>query len=183
MKSSPSDIIVVNDKTEKGITIPSFGKSKESFVDLTATYDAEAAARSMAIKNVNPVTFPDLEITITRAYQELRRNHAMVGFLLAEAERMAESAKADAMLDKYPDFIKEKPKSFDNADMRKSFLTRDTEYQNALERIDMLKATESMIDGKIKVMEKLSMFMRKQMDLLIRSGLSGASLYVTSGKK
>lgn len=172
MKNSPSDLLVVNNKTEKGITIPAFGKSKEAFVDLTATFYAEEAARSMAIKNVNPVTFPDLEITVTRAYQELRRNHAMVGFLLAEAERMAESAKADAILDKYPDFIKEKPKSFDNADMRKSFLTRDEDYQSALERIDMLKATESMIDGKIKVMEKLSTFMRKQMDLLIRGGMT-----------
>lgn len=173
--SSPTDLIVTNNKTTAGVTIPALGRSKEAFLDLT--FSNEATSRAVEVKDVNPVTYPELEIMVTRAYQELRRNLTTVSFLLAEAEKMAEDAKADALLDRYPQFMEGRSKGADNADMRRAFLTRDKDYSATLERIDMLKATESFIDGKVKVMEKLSSFMKKQMDLIIRSGLSGKNLY------
>lgn len=175
------DVIITSDSSGVGITISEFGRSKKAFLNLSMSKEVET--RSQEIQMVNPVTFPVLEIMVTRGYQELRRNYSTVTFLLSEAEKMAEEAKADALLDHYPEFIANKPKSSDNADTRKAFLSRYEPYSKALDRIDMLKATESYLDGKIKVMEKLSSFMKKQMDLIIRSGLSGSNLYVTSGGK
>jgi lipopolysaccharide biosynthesis regulator YciM len=177
--SDLKDLIVTNNPTNAGVKIPAFGRSKEAFLDLS--FSREAEARALEIKMVNPITYPELEIMVTRAYQELRRNQSVVGFLLSEAERMEEEAKADALLDKYPEFLKERPKSMDNADTRKAFLTKDSNYTSCKDRVDMLKATESFVDGKIKTMEKLSSFMKKQMDLIIRSGMTNHNMYVTSG--
>jgi hypothetical protein len=43
----------------------------------------------------------------------------------------------------------------------------------------MLKALEAFAEGKIKVMENVSRWMRKQMDLVLRSGIN-PNLYVTT---
>lgn len=169
------NIIVTNVETGAGISLPAFGKSPQAFLDMTASKEAET--RALEIKRVTPVSFPELEIMVTRSYQELRRNLTVTMFLLAEAEKMADEVKADVLLDRYPAFLADKTKGTDNADTRKAFLSRDKDYSDALDRISMLKATESFLDGKIKVMERLSSFMKKQMDLIMRSGLSGSNLY------
>lgn len=179
--SNLKDLIITNTPTEAGITIPAFGKSKEAFLDMTCAKEAET--RALEVKLVNPITFPELEIMVTRAYQELRRNHTVVNFLIAEAEKNLDRVKADALLDRYPAFLEGRPKGMDNADTRKAFLSRDKDYSDTEERIQMLQATESFLDGKIKVMERLSSFMKKQMDLIIRSGLTNPNLYNTNSNK
>jgi len=64
-----------------------------------------------------------------------------------------------------------------------AFFMRDSSYTAALDRIAQLKAFECFVDGRIKVMENVCRYMRKQMDLVLRSGLSNANLYVTHGNR
>jgi hypothetical protein len=101
---------------------------------------------------------------------------------LTKAEKEVKMVRAEIILDRYPAFMEGKPKSHDNADMRESFVMRDLEYQAATDRVNMLKAMEEFSDGKIKVMENVSRWIKKQMDLVIRSGIN-PNLYVTSGDK
>lgn len=163
------------------MVIPPFRATPKIVLDINATKEAEA--RFIEAKNVNPITYTDLEHTYNESYRELKRHHATVTFQLAMADKALEQAKATVLLDKYPDFMKDRPKSQDNADMRKAFLMRDTEYLEALDRVAMLKAFESFIDGRIKVLENICRYMRKRMDLIIRSGLTADQMYVTSGNK
>lgn len=163
------------------MVIPSFGKSPELKMDMKNIRTAEQ--RLIEAKNVNPFTYPDLEHSFNEAYRDLKKYIASVGFSLAMAQKSLEDAKADVLLGSYADAMKDKPKSHDNLDMRNAFLTRDKAYSDALERIAQLKALEANMDGKIKVMENVCRYMRKSMDLILRSGMSNSNYYNTQGKK
>lgn len=141
-----------------------------------------AEKRLIEAKTVNPITYADLEHCFNESYRELKKHVSTLGYQLAMAQKALEIAKANVLLDKYPDFMKDRPKSQDNGDMRQAFLMRDTDYVTALDRINQIRAIESFVDGRIKVMENVCRYMRKQMDLVLRSGLSNADLYVTHGK-
>ena len=162
-------------ETTKGLVlkVPKFNSLSEIEVPLEATRVAES--RLLEAKTVNISTYSDLEYTFNESYRELKRALAAVSYRLAKAEEEMENAKAAAILDKYPEFIKDKPKSFDNADTRKSFIQRDAEYRQAADYRDQIKVFEALLDSRIKVMERTCSYMRKQMDLLIRSGTAGNS--------
>jgi hypothetical protein len=177
--ASPSPAPSIGDSS--ALVIPAFGKSPALSLEMTKTREAEQ--RLIEARTVNPVTYSDLEHCFNESYRELKRHHSTVGYQLAMADKALEQAKATILLDKYPDFMKDKPRTQDNADIRKAFMMRDDDYLAALDRINMLRAIESFVDGRIKVMENVCRYMRKQMDLTIRSGLSHADLYSTIGKK
>lgn len=158
----------------QSLVLPAFGKSKELAMEMAKIREAEA--RLIEAKTVNPITYVDLEHTFNEAYRDLKRHLAAVGFLIAQANKTQEEAKADVILGSYQEHAKAFPKEA-NADTRNAFLTRDAAYSAAQERIDQLKAIEANFDGKIKVMENVCRYMRKQMDLILRSGLSGRDLY------
>lgn len=149
-------------------------------VDLDLTKTREAESRLPEARMVNPSTYADLEFCFNEAYRELRRHDASLGYQITQAEKRAEMLKAEILLDRYPEFMKDRPKSQDSADTRKAFLMRDSEYLKAVDTIAMLKAAQAMVDGKIKVFEKTCQYCRKQMDLIIRSGLSSRDLYNTN---
>ena len=163
------------------LTIPAYGKSSAISLDLSKTKEAEA--RLIEAKMVNPSTYADLECTYNEAYRELKRNYSTIGYELDMADKSMEMIKSVLLLDEYPEFMQGRPKGNDSADTRKAFLMKSQEYLDALDRIAMLKAMESMLDGKIKVFERTCAYMKKQMDLIIRSGLSGTNLYNTQGRK
>jgi hypothetical protein len=163
------------------LVIPAFGKSPALSLEMNKTREAEK--RLIEAKTVNPITYSDLEHCFNESYRELKKHMSTLGYQIAMAEKALEQAKAEILLDKYPEFMKDKPKAQDNADMRKAFMMRDQSYLDALDRIAQLKAVESFVDGRIKVMENVCRYMRKQMDLVIRSGLSSADLYNTQGRK
>ena len=167
--------------TKNKMTIPGFRGSKPIELNIDATKEAEA--RFIESKDVNPITYNELEYVFGASYNELKRHHSTVTYQLVMADKALEQTRATILLDKYPEFMKDKAKSQDNADMRKAFMMRDPEYLEALDRIAMLKAVESFIDGRIKVLENISRYMKKRMDLIIRSGLTNDQLYVTSGGK
>lgn len=155
--------------------LPAFGKTPA--LELPMGFSRVADQRIEEAKMVSPITYSDLEHCYNASYRELRGNLAKVGFLLAEAQKEMEHAKSEFLIDKYPEIMKDKPKSQDSADMRMAHLMREPDYLAALDRVNMLKATEAMMDGKIKVMERTCSYMKKQMDLVLRSGLSGSNLY------
>lgn len=155
--------------------IPGFKGSSPMVLDVSKTREAES--RLIEAKTVNPITYTDLEHCFSEAYRELKRHHSTLGYQLALAEKAMEQAKAVVLLDKYPTFMEGKPKSHDNADLRKAFLMQDADYLEALDRFNMLKALESFVDGRIKVLENVSRYMKKEMDIIIRSGLTDKGLY------
>lgn len=172
-----------NEKNTEGsaLVLPPFGGSKDPMVlDLSKIREAES--RIIEAKTVNPMTYVDLEHSFNEAYRDLKRHLSTVAFAIALAEKAMEEAKANILLDKYPTYL-ETSKVKDNADIRKAFMIRDKEYTDALDRINQLRAVESNFDGKIKVMERTCAYMKKEIDLLLRSGLTGRDMYNTQGKK
>lgn len=162
------------------LVIPAFGKSPALSLELSKTKEAEN--RLIEAKTVNPSTYNDLEHCYNEAYRELKRHLSAIGYQLALADKALETAKSDILLDKYPEFLKGKPRSTDNGDLRKAFFMRDTEYLAALDRINQLKVMESFVDGRIRVLENVCRYMRKSIDLIIRSGAT-SNMYITSGRK
>lgn len=172
-----SDIL----NTDHSMVIPAFQKSLEVALSLNKTREGES--RLLEAKMVNPVTYADLTSCYNEAYRELKRHLATVGYELTKADNALETAKSNFLIDSYQEKIKDLPKSHDSSDLRKAWLMRDEAYLAAKDRVDMLKAVEALLDGKIKVFEKTCQFMNKRMDLVLRSGLSSSQLYVTSGNK
>lgn len=168
-------------KSSSLMVLPAFGRAPELKMEMKNIREAEQ--RLIEAKTVNPVTYVDLEHTFNEAYRDLKKHIASIGYSLSMAQKSLEDAKADVILGSYAEAMKDKPKSHDTLDMRNAYLTRDPAYSAALERIAQLKALEANLDGKIKVMENVCRYMRKQMDLILRSGLSSKDYYVTQGLK
>ena len=172
----------MSNSEEKNLMIlPPFGKVPELRYDMTNIREAEM--RLIEAKTVNPITYPDLEHTFNESYRDLKKYLAGIGYAITMALKSQEDAKADVLLGSYAELLAGKPKSYDTLDLRNAYLTRDPAYSAALERVAQLKAIESNLDGKIKVMENVCRYMRKQMDLVIRSGLSNKDYYITGGRK
>lgn len=162
-------------ETEHSLVIPAFQQSTELSLSLNKTREGEA--RLLEAKMVNPLTYADLESCFNESYRELKRYLGLIGLELLKADDALETAKSNFLIDSYQDKIKDLPKSYDSADLRKAWLMRDADYLAAKDRQNMLKAMEALLDGKIKVFEKTCQFMRKRMDLVLRSGLSDPQLY------
>lgn len=138
--------------------------------NLSLDKTSEAERRISEAKAVNYATYADLEYTYNESYRELKTNLAILGFEIATAEKIIENIKAECLFDKYPAFIEGKPKSFDNAEVRRSFISQDPQYVAALDHLNKLKMLETLLDGKIKVMERTTAYMKKQVDILIKTG-------------
>jgi hypothetical protein len=162
------------------MVLPAFGKSPELKLDLSNVREAER--RLIEAKTVNPVTYIDLENCFNQSYRDLRRFTSLIGYEIVKAQKAVSDSKADVILGEYATVIADNPKK-GNSDLRDAYLARDVNYSAALDRVGQLQAMESYFDGKIKTMENVSRYLKKQMDLILRSGLSGADLYVTSGKR
>ena len=146
-------------------------------LDLRNTKEAER--RLYEVKMVNPSTYADLDYCFNSAYRELKRHYASVTYEIDNVNKRIGEIRAGIIIDKYPDFMKDKPAKMDTADMRNSFVARDPDYQMAVDRLNQLQMIEKLVDGKIKVFERACSFMRKQMDLILRSGVD-PNIYVTN---
>lgn len=157
------------------LTIPQFGTSE--LIKLSMTAIKEAERRLIEAKMVNPATYSELEYVMNEAYREAKKNITIVGYEITKAEKALREAKSIAILDEYPQFLKDN--SFkDNATLRDAFLERQENYVAAHDRIDMLKAYLDLMEGKVKVMENVCRFMRKEIDLVIRSGVIDSNKYM-----
>jgi hypothetical protein len=162
------------------LVIPAFQKYGELELSMTKTREGES--RLLEAKMCNPITYAELECTYNQAWREIKTNLAIIGDQLNKADNALEIAKSNFLIDNYQEKIKDLPKSHDSADLRKAWLFRDEAYLAAKDRVDMLKAMEALLDSKAKMFEKTCAFMKKRMDLVLRSGLSGSNLYETNKK-
>ena len=174
---SDKNLILVDQDT---LELPPFGKAPALRIEMDKIREAES--RLIEAKTVNPSTYTDLEYSFNEAYRDLKRHLSSIGYRLIMAEKDLEEAKANVLLGSYAEFMKGKTKTQDNADLRKAFMVKNPEYCAAFDRIAQLRALESNFDGKIKVMERVCAYMKVQMNLIIRGGLSGSDLYVTKHK-
>jgi hypothetical protein len=172
---------MANNNTEHSLVIPAFQKSAEMHLTLSKTREGES--RLLEAKMVNPVTYAELESVFNEGYRELRRHLSTIGYELTRASTAVEVAKSNFIIDTYPGIVASLPRAIQSqASTLQAHLIRDQEYLMALDRVGQLTAMESLLDGKIKVFEKTCQFMRKKMDLILRSGMSGSNMYSTSGK-
>jgi hypothetical protein len=163
---------------EVSITLPVFRNLPAMTITVGPLKEAES--RLIEAKDVTPATYTDLEHCFGEAYRDLKKNLASVMFQKTKVESELKRSEATALLDLYPDFVKDKPKSFDCSKTKEAFLTRDPGVQEAKEALDSLIALEIFLEGKLKVMENVSRYMKKKMDLVIRSG--NFDLHVTNKK-
>lgn len=168
-----------NNSSEKALVIPSFGKSPALVLDMGKIKEGES--RYLEAKMVNPSSYADLEHSFNESYRDLKQHVSSIGHQLNMALKALGDAKADVILGAYAEYLTDKPKSMDSTARMEAFLSRDKAYSDALDRVNQLKALESYFDGKIKVVENVCRYMRKKMDLIIRSGLVDAGGY--SGKR
>jgi hypothetical protein len=150
------------------LELPEFRGLPAIKLDITSVQEAER--RALEAKNVNPANYSDLEMCFSNAFRDLKRHLSTVTYQISKTENELEKAKASALFDRYPEFMKGRPKSADTADTRKAFLALDSEVCAYKDRLDSLKALEFFLEGRVKLIERLSSHMKKSIDLIIRSG-------------
>jgi len=160
--------------------IAAFGKAPELKLEMAKIREAES--RYIEAKTVNPSTYVDLEHSFNESYRDLKRHVSSIGYHLTLAQKALSEAKADVILGSYADYLADKPKYADSTARMEAYLSKDPAYSAAFDRVAQLKALENHFDGKIKVVENVCRYMRKKMDLIIRSGLTDSGMY-TQGKR
>jgi hypothetical protein len=153
------------------IRLPGVGRLPELRLELSKTQEAEA--RLHEAQQVNPATYANLEYCYNESWRELKRAYAAVTYRLDKANEEIENIKAEILLDKWPEYIKDKPKSFDNMDMRKAYIQQQKPYLDATDHRDQVKAIEILIESRMKTMERTCAYMKKQMSILERTGGMG----------
>lgn len=158
-------------RDDLSVTVPGFKNLAPLVMDMGALKEGER--RIVEAKLVNPSTYVELEHVFNQSYMELKRNISAIGFQIGRMEKEIERAKATLLFDKYPEFIKDKPKNLDTAATRNLFLANDPEIQEGEDSLLFLKRLESNLDGRIRVMENVCRYMRRQMDIVLRQMPSG----------
>jgi hypothetical protein len=150
------------------LTIPQFGKLPQLVLDMTKISNGEN--RLFEAQVVNPATYSELEYVFNEGYREAKKHLSQIGYQITRADKALREAKSIALLDEYPTFLKEKNIK-DSVQIRDAYLERVKDYTDAQDRIDMLRAVESLLDSKVKVFENTCRYMKKSIDLIIRSGV------------
>jgi hypothetical protein len=154
--------------TRAELTIPSLGPLPEIVLDLSSIKDGESRLKEAQI--VSSVTYGDLSYVFNEGYRQAKQHLSSIGFQINMTDKEIRRIKAEFLLDEYQTFLKDK-KIKDSASIRDAYLEKQKDYVDAMDRLAMLKATESMMEGKIKVFENTCQYMRKLIDLEIRSGV------------
>lgn len=166
--SSEDQKLPINYTERAELTIPEFGSTPAISLDISKIKEGEN--RLIEAKIVNPGTYSDLEYTFNEGYRQAKTHLSQVGYEITRAKKAVRDAKSRYLLDEYPGFLKEN-KLKDNASIRDAFLERQKDYVDAQDRIDMLTALESLLEGKVRVFENVCRYMRKEMDIVVRSGI------------
>lgn len=155
-------------ETNRSLTVPGLeGVSPPIVLDISLIHEAES--RLIESKNVSPATYKDLEYLYNQGYRQARQNLSAVDFQIVKTERQLEREKARVILEVLPEKLEGKPASYNNADFRASILSMDESYSTICERLDKLRAQAKFFEIRISVFEKACQYMRKGIDLIIRS--------------
>jgi len=108
----------------------------------------------------NHAVAADLKSIFNDAWSDCSRYLAGLQSKEAEADRKLRLAKAEVILDKYPEFLKEwaarnpDMKVKDNQDVRDSYVFRDEEYQKWKIVKDHVRAVVALLEVKSKTFER-----------------------------
>lgn len=150
------------------LVIPQFGSLPQMTLDLTKIKEGED--RLYEAQNVNVISYSNLEYVYNEGYREAKKHLSQVGYQITRAEKALREAKSRALLDEYPVFLKDRNIK-DSAQIRDAYLETVKDYTEAQDRIDMLKAIDALLDGKVKVFENTCRYMKRQIDIVLRSGM------------
>ena len=153
---------------EEEVPIPPLGTRPGFMLNNSSIINANQ--RLVESRNVTPATYKELEYTYNEGYRLAKSNLTFVRYEMLQSERAIAKIKSQYLLDEYPEFIKSK-KLNDNTANREAFLERQSDYSDAMDRLNFLKAVEETMENNIKVFENVCRYMRKSMDLIIRSGI------------
>ena len=131
----------------------------------------EAEARFHEIRTVNPATFAELELVLSRAHREQRAQSRKIEVHILKLKAELENASNRLIFDVYPSFLEAHPKIKDSSDTRARFISNDPVVVKLKERIGMLEIANKICQDKSFEMENGWKILRKQMDLIIKSGV------------
>lgn len=150
------------------LTIPPFKERPEVYLTFSNIVGAEKRIREAQLVNMS--TYSELEYTYGEGYREAKNHITTVGYEIMQADKIIRRLKSEYLLDVYPKFLKEAGLK-DNASVRDGFLEKQEDYVAAVDRLNALKALEQLLDNKVRVFENVSRWMKKQMDITLRSGI------------
>jgi len=151
-------------------TIPEFDTRPPIHLEWTKVREGEN--RLVEAQAVNGGTYAELEYTYNEGYREAKKNLSVIGYEIKQAKKIIRQTKSQYLLDDYPEFLKER-KLNDNSANREAYLERQQDYVDAMDRLAMLEALESLLEGKVEVFVNVCRYMKKEIDILLRSGMQG----------
>lgn len=149
-------------------------------LDMTKVYIAES--RIHETKAVSDITSPELKATFNEANALVSKYIAWVKFEINMAQKYLDLAKAEVILDKLPDRLKEfKEKGIkDNSDLRDALVSQDTNYQDRQNAYFALEAVKLLLEAKAKSFDRAYWDCKGNAEQ--RSGLGYNSFQVTTGE-
>lgn len=163
-----SDILPMQFNSLVEFNIPEFGQIEAQAISFSHIREGER--RILESKIVNGGTYNELEFVMNEGYREAKQNLTLIGYNILKTKKAIRESKSEAIIDEYVDWLKDN-RMKDSATIREAFLQTKEVYVKALDRLDMLVALESSMEGKIKVFENVCRYMRKEMDIRVRSGM------------
>lgn len=123
-------------------------------LDMTKIYQAEN--RISEIRVANLATAADLQAVFNEACNTGNKYVAWLKYEILRAKRNFDLAKATVMIDKLPlEVAKLKEAGMkDNADFRSAIIDKDPECRSTKDVLDVLEATKTFIEVKVKSFER-----------------------------
>lgn len=118
---------------------------------LRAIYEAESRIQEIAIVNAHKA--PELLATFNIAYLKVKEHIVQLELMLCDAKQKLATRKSILTLDEVPRILKEKGLFVEknpggNEDQRQAIFNVDPEYIKNQDRVDIIKAMISLLDGK-----------------------------------
>ena len=136
-------------------------------LDLTEVRQLEA--RKDEVGSVNKAKAQELLRAMEKGYSAIANMLPMVSLELNRAEQAADERKAVVMLDEAPRILAEKglirpSNPSGSADQRENILALDSEHKKLRENVDLLKATQELLKGKMRGFEMSFQSVKKVFD-------------------
>ena len=117
-------------------------------LDLTDVYEGER--RLVEVRAVNPLTAPELMGYFNEVCNTTTKYMAWIEYEILQAKKYVDLAKATVILERAPaafTHLKDSGIKY-NEDFRDAVVTQDQDYQKALDTLNQLTATKSLLESK-----------------------------------
>jgi hypothetical protein len=158
-----------NQKEDEGS--PQVTEENSHSLRIDVAHLKEAEARFHEIRTVNPASYAELESVFGKAYREQKSQSRKIEVHVLKLKAELDHIGNKMIFDEYPLFLEANPKVRDSADTRQRFVNNSPEVIKLKERIGMLEIANKICQDKVQDMENNCKVLRKQMDLIIKSGV------------